>query len=361
MRRNRVENTFLARFGSILAKSGVASIPQALFYYQAELGLSVEATWFASVLLAYRWTSDIPFPSLNRISKRAGVSVDTLRRYRRALEEVRWRGQPVLTVLERQRSNGAQSSNGYDLTVLLKGLEELVMRDRAVWFKNAPLAEDPTAMSASDDIDAQIVDNGVDNPVHSSAAPSKTASGAPGESAGGAGRRTARGVPGTTATGPEPVAAGGTPANLRAHEVDTLNGETEERRPLLTDDPETTAQLSSSKPVRPAANSKADASSGSRQQTNGEDMARSDWIDNVIADYTPDLHDDPANTKRNQTQARRIWAESGFSEEKFVDRLAKAKRRAAAARVTKPSVDGSGLPNRMPYFFRVLRDITGVD
>ncbi len=79
----------------------------------------------------------------------------------------------------------------------------------------------------------------------------------------------------------------------------------------------------------------------------------------MIADYTDELHDDPANVGRNQTQARRIWAESGFSEEKFVDRLGKARRKAAAARVTKRSPDGAA--NRMPYFFRVLRDITGVD
>jgi hypothetical protein len=91
----------------------------------------------------------------------------------------------------------------------------------------------------------------------------------------------------------------------------------------------------------------------------GENGSR--WIEDAIVEYTRELHDDPANARRNQTQALRIWQESGFPEAKFLDRLGKAKKKAQNGRVTKQSTDGSGLPNRMPYFFKVLRDITGVD
>ncbi len=138
--RGRGDFSFHARYGSVITKAGVAAIPSALFFYQGELGLKPEEAWFACVVLSYRWTSDIPYPSLAKICKRTGVPRATITRYRRGLQEAQWDGQPLLRLVERTRANGAQSSNGYDLTGLVSALEALIMRDRAYWFRGNPLA-----------------------------------------------------------------------------------------------------------------------------------------------------------------------------------------------------------------------------
>jgi hypothetical protein len=349
----RSQYSFLERYGEILSKSGVASIPNAVFYYQAELGLSVDLVWFVCVLLSHRWTSQIPYPSLGKIGKRSGVSLATLRRYRRALEELKWEGRPLLEVVPRRRSNGGYSSNGYDLSTLLEALSSLVVRDRDIWFKRNPLAGD-----GHDD------DDDVDNPVDNSTPSSDDERCPPSRSEGGASPETARRIPASSARTPSTVSGRSLRTKPMGHEEEPWEEDPGEREPTKTthsrqDEPGEDHEY------RPA-NSRPSASSVQTRGVLGSDHDQplpppSDWIDDIISDYTRDLHDDPANSRRNQTQARRIWTESGFTEERFVDRLEKARRKARAARVKKESTDGSGLPNRMPYFYKVLRDITGVD
>src|SRR5205085_12692699 len=40
------DTSFIARFGRVIASTGVAAIPQALFTYQAALQLSPQQVWF---------------------------------------------------------------------------------------------------------------------------------------------------------------------------------------------------------------------------------------------------------------------------------------------------------------------------
>ncbi len=349
----RSQYSFLERYGEILSKSGVASIPNAVFYYQAELGLSVDLVWFVCVLLSHRWTSQLPYPSLGRIGKRSGVSLATLRRYRRALEELKWEGRPLLEVVPRRRSNGGYSSNGYDLSTLLEALAALVVRDRDVWFKRNPLAGD----GHDDDED---VDNPVDNP-----APSSAGEGSPPFISGGrASPESARRAPAGSARRPSANSGRAPHSKPAGHEEESWGEDPGEREPALRRS-SGQDQAHEGQEYRQAS-SKPTASNGQARDWSDRDDEHalppaSAWIDDIITDYTRELHDDAANSRRNQTQARRIWAESGFSEEGFVDRIEKARRKARGACVKKESTDGSGLPNRMPYFFKVLRDITGVD
>ena len=57
-------HTFLARYGATILRGGIASIPSALYRYQGELRLSVQHVWFISAILAHKWDTDLPEPSL---------------------------------------------------------------------------------------------------------------------------------------------------------------------------------------------------------------------------------------------------------------------------------------------------------
>src|SRR5205085_1388329 len=48
--------SFVARFGRVIVRAGIAAIPQALFTYQAALGLSPQQIWFIAYILAHRWS-----------------------------------------------------------------------------------------------------------------------------------------------------------------------------------------------------------------------------------------------------------------------------------------------------------------
>lgn len=362
--------SFLARYGSIISKAGVATIPSALFFYQGELGLKPEEVWFACAILSHKWTSDLPYPSLHRLARSTGVGLTSLRRYRAALERAQWAGRPFLQVIARQRPGGGNSSNAYDLSGLFAALEDLIMRDQHIWFRG-PLIGDGPYVPAQGSYHSSpladvggVVDNSVDISDHG------TAGDARGGAAGGTRAIAARGPRGGATRGGREGTSDGPnlPPHGAPHVEEDASGQDEgpdgnrpvQKHVLVNNrsDEETVST--------PATDSKAVASTdGDTSGRGGEDTRTttpdSDWIDTVIDDLTCALHDDPANAKRNRTQARRVWQESGFAEEKFVDRIGKAKRRASAAKVTKQSVDGSGLPNRMPYFFKVLRDITGVD
>lgn len=360
--RPRADFSFMARYGRTISRAGIAAIPTALFYYQAELRLGPELLWFVSTLLSYRWTDDLPYPSLRKISERSGVSLRSLHRYKDALVAASWRGQPYLDVIPRRRPNGGITSSAYDLQGLFAALEELITRDQDLWFKG-PLVGDPLndTLGAGEGSAPSVLPPGLNGAgdIHTPYAACDTGHGLRAGTRGSAKGDTGGNAPADSRAG---VAAGTSPVSpVASHEIDTSHKDSGDRDPRRVED-----TASEDDEGEQDSGSKADASTARpRGRTRGVDglglPPDSAWIDEVVADLTRDLHDDLANVRRNQNQARRIWQESGFSEERFVDRLGKAKRKAQAGRVTKQSRDGSGLPNRMPYFFKVLRDITGVD
>ena len=73
---------------------------------------------------------------------------------------------------------------------------------------------------------------------------------------------------------------------------------------------------------------------------------------------TQTLHD-PNHVEANVTQAHNIWLQSALSEEKFVEAIQAAKRTTLewSGSIRKVANPGTGLKNRAPYFFRVLRNL----
>jgi hypothetical protein len=115
---------FLSRFGSVILSGGIAAIPKALYMYSAELGLVPQEVWFVGYILAHRWTAELPFPSLRKMSVHTGVSPQMLHRYKNSLIE-----KGYLETIPRTRPSGGRTSNYYDFSGLFQQLELLLIRD----------------------------------------------------------------------------------------------------------------------------------------------------------------------------------------------------------------------------------------
>ncbi|HET7075860.1 MAG TPA: hypothetical protein VFM49_00285, partial [Chloroflexia bacterium] len=113
-----------ARYGQVILQDGVAAIPSALYYYQGQLDLSAQEVWFVSAILACKWTSDLPHPSLKKLAAQAGVGEQWLRELRARLEQ---RG--YLQVLAQHDARGSQQANRYDFAGLFARLEACILAD----------------------------------------------------------------------------------------------------------------------------------------------------------------------------------------------------------------------------------------
>src|SRR5689334_15731524 len=116
---------FLARYGETILRGGIATIPAALFRYQAELGLGPQTVWFISAILSHKWDADMPHPSMKRMAEETGVSRQMLHTYQRQLVEAGW-----LTVINRRTERGGKDTSFYDFTPLFSKLAELLDRDK---------------------------------------------------------------------------------------------------------------------------------------------------------------------------------------------------------------------------------------
>src|SRR5689334_18751851 len=115
---------FLARYGATILRGGIATIPAALYRYQAELQLKPQQVWFISAILSHKWDQSLPTPSLSRMAQQTGVSRQMLHTYQRELVAAGW-----LIVINRTNQLGGQDTNFYDFSQLFGKLEELLDRD----------------------------------------------------------------------------------------------------------------------------------------------------------------------------------------------------------------------------------------
>lgn len=85
----------------------------------------------------------------------------------------------------------------------------------------------------------------------------------------------------------------------------------------------------------------------------------SQHISRLVTNFSKQALHDSEHTKSNITQAHNIWHESGLSEEEFIEALHAVKRIVLkwSGNIRKLANGQSGLKNRAPYFFRVLRNL----
>lgn len=324
----RSDYSFEARFGKIIAAVGIAAIPRALYYYMGELGLSYADVGFIGHLLSFRWTSEVPFPGVEKLARQAGCRASTIQRRRQAIEELGY-----CAVVPRF-SQGRQTSNGYDLSALFERLEACIRRDwQTIWKDRDPMVGDDVP---DDDpfADHALVPGPVDNTPGDrevAALPGRDSAAPPGRAfATGAGRES--GAPGAAPPRPH-----------ESHDSEDMRRRDERPGESKHDHQGAAIRAAEIRVVPP----------GSTSQDDG--LPASVPVATALAAYAKDLRDGPRSRAGNYTRARRIWAASGLDEPNFLRFLARAHDRAQRAPVVGDGAAHAG--SRMPYFFAVLEDL----
>src|SRR5262249_46877986 len=111
------DTSFVARFGRGIARAGVIAVPAGLYQHQAALALSPQDCWFVTYILAYRWSTDLPYPSLRKMAARTGYTEQRLHTIKQELV-----AQGYLRLVTRRDAHGGQDTNGYDFSGLLAAL-----------------------------------------------------------------------------------------------------------------------------------------------------------------------------------------------------------------------------------------------
>lgn len=120
------DHSFAARFGRIVLRRGVATVPTALFSYQSQLHLSPQQMWFIVYILSFQWSTELPYPSLRKMASNTGYSERQIHRIKDSLVCAGY-----LRVIERRGADGADTTSAYDFTELLMALNELIRKHRS--------------------------------------------------------------------------------------------------------------------------------------------------------------------------------------------------------------------------------------
>lgn len=115
-------SSFAARFGRVILQHGVAAIPSALYHFQGKLDLSAQQVWFVSYILAHKWDSDLPHPSLHNMSRNVGMTYRNLLVIKDGLVE-----RSLLRVHARVTPEGGPAPSAYDFSSLFAALEDLIL------------------------------------------------------------------------------------------------------------------------------------------------------------------------------------------------------------------------------------------
>jgi hypothetical protein len=92
-------------------------------------------------------------------------------------------------------------------------------------------------------------------------------------------------------------------------------------------------------------------------KTEKSNQKYSSYVSRVMEDFSRELRD-PEHIESNKAQANNLFRQSSLSEKEFVDLMYEARRRTGWQVVSKAAnAEQSGLRNRCPYFFKVLRDL----
>jgi DnaD N-terminal domain len=85
------------------------------------------------------------------------------------------------------------------------------------------------------------------------------------------------------------------------------------------------------------------------------------YLEDLVTRHSEELHD-PDHLPQNLGQAGRLWKQSGWSESAFGQALTEAKAITLRRDVKKRATVGGefGARNKMPYYFKVLRDLLGM-
>lgn len=381
--------SFLARFGQVILRAGIATVPRALFTHQAALHLTMQQVWFTGYILAHQWTSDLPYPSIKRMAARTGYTEGCLHDIKQALVD-----QGYLILVARRSADGGKDTNAYDFGPLLTAITEhlhpapsalTTIRSAMSYHRTSEhgglmgrLNSKEGARSSIDGGMRSSVDRGMyyssDGGVRPGA-DERVRPSVEGDALQVGGRDApqlrGRGAAQTRRRRKDKeekdqedhssqlapnqdhqVDERGINTRLKPEEATVAN---QEWHPDLSNvlPPRDTNQTPTDQEVLAAPAAVVIADDQSFSPANA-DLAGAQYIAAVLSDFSRELGD-TAHEGANITQALHLWRESGLSAHDFVTRrLYEARRRTRRAQ----GAQGTGhVANKMAYFFAVVRDL----
>lgn len=122
-----LDSSFVARFGRVIARRGVAAVPRAIFTHQKALGLTPQQVWFVSYIFSFQWSTTLPYPSINKMVQHTGYSRAHLHTIKAELVDAGY-----LSLVHRTNEQGGQDSNAYDFSGLLDAIRAQLQPDEAL-------------------------------------------------------------------------------------------------------------------------------------------------------------------------------------------------------------------------------------
>jgi hypothetical protein len=363
--------SFLARFGRVLARYGVAAVPQAVFTYQAALGLKPQQVWFITYIFSYQWRKALPYPSIVKMSARTGYSTVQLHEIKASLVD-----HGYLRLVPRSTKYGGRDSNAYDFSGLFDAMRAQLQRDQAQGKrgvqKDVALVPQPTTRPRPSRrrgrIAAQLMIK------------RQSAQGAATPHVKGDSRLTWVGDAELSEEGDVQLVWESGPEQSWESDSDLVEdsgaeftGESDSRlidrtnlRPPTRVTPglqkRVTQGLHNVEAIQVEKKREVDSnhlSPGEKQiraRTNIPQSLSSEYIIAILDDFSNELND-LAHKQSNATQALRLWQASDLTEQEFVQRIYEAKQ---LTRQYQGKNGLRGIENKMAYFFVVLRDLCGL-
>jgi hypothetical protein len=370
----QVDPSFVARYGIVITRRGVAAVPRAIFTHQAELGLTPQQVWFVTYIFSFQWDTALPYPSIRKMSNVTGYSSVQLHTIKAELV-----GLGYLRLVHRANEQGGQDTNAYDFSGLLDKVREVlggttnnessqahrttndepamaqgqrpVARRRGrKMHGNVPKA-DSTGLTGGGSVEFARGDR-IKLPGRDSAelggegstqftvgdsngfidGGSAKLSGVDSvELAEGGSDRLAKPGNGTHAGGTSVRYSRGVARGL--HEIESGKEEAKMKK----DD----------------SNQHSQGNGFVKNETEIAPPPYSPYVASVVSDFSIELND-PSHMISNVTQALRLWQNSGLDEQQFTELLYAAKR---ITRSYQGKQGLNGINNKMAYFFKVVRDL----
>jgi hypothetical protein len=351
--------SFVARFGRVIARRGVAAVPKAIFTHQKALALTPQQVWFISYIFSFQWSTTLPYPSINKMVQHTGYSRAHLHTIKAELVEA-----GHLHLVHRTNEQGGQDSNAYDFSGLLDAIRAQLQPDEAL---------------------NEVPDN-ANNHEPETESPRGKHLFSPRRGQGGArqraGIRSRNGPSEAEHTGA--YEAQDTALYERKHtgvyESQQIQGYEREQTPLYEGEQTGRVHKGSYSPAnghgpgpmkqgghksesdqeetndkKNDSNQRSQKNRLETERTHTTNQPYSPYIAAIAADFSRELGDS-LHEASNMKQAINLWQSSGLQEQRFVELMQKA-RKLTRKYQSRPTWDA--LNNKMAYWFSVLRDLAG--
>lgn len=368
--------SFLARFGRVIVRYGVAAVPQAVFTYQAALGLTPQQVWFISYIFSYQWKKALPYPSIVKMSARTGYSTVQLHEIKSSLVE---RG--YLQLVPRSTKQGGRDSNAYDFSGLFDALRAHLQREHNESKSEAAVLnvvpQEPARPRPSrrrGRVAAQSATRHLSN-TQQAALSEQSNEGDSGLTGVGDAKLSGESDSQLLYVGGAQFADQGDSQRIEEGEPEfswdgdagiTQEGD-DKLTPSVSRKPPARVTPGYQKRVTPTLHNvepiqeekRADSNHISRNKTKARNNTQavsspiSAYISAVMDDFSNEL-DNADHKTSNATQALRLWQASGLSEQDFIQLVYEAKQ---LTRQYQGKSGLRGIENKMAYFFAVLRDL----